>query len=138
MRAPGRAGLFTLKRGDELLVRGAAQFADARQGDFKNAETFFVSVPGEREAAIERNTRADPWVPLWLGLIAAALLWSWWSRQSGGVPRGGGVPSPRGDQRSRGEGTPPPGKRTRNVITFAPDGARGVAAYVEGHKTASA
>jgi uncharacterized protein (DUF58 family) len=28
--------------------------------------------------------------------------------------------------------------QTRNVITFAPDGARGVSAYVEGRKTASA
>jgi len=27
---------------------------------------------------------------------------------------------------------------TRNVITFAPEGARGVAAYVDGHHTASA
>jgi uncharacterized protein (DUF58 family) len=36
--------------------------------------------------------------------------------------------------RGREQGT----KQHRNLITFAPDGARGVAAYVEGRKTASA
>ncbi len=43
---------------------------------------------------------------------------------------------PRDEQgtRSREQGVSP----THNLITFAPDGARGVAAYVEGRKTASA
>jgi hypothetical protein len=80
VRAPGRAGLFRLQRGDELLVRGAAQFADARQSDFRNAERFFVDVRSERQAAIERNTRADPFAALWLLLLAALVLWSWWTR----------------------------------------------------------
>lgn len=48
---------------------------------------------------------------------------------------GGGVPSPRGDE-MRGGGTPPPSEK--NIITFAPEGARGVAAYVDGHQTAAA
>ena len=37
---------------------------------------------------------------------------------------------------SRGGGTPPPS--TKNLITFAPEGARGVIAYVDGRQTASA
>jgi uncharacterized protein (DUF58 family) len=56
-------------------------------------------------------------------------------------PRGesniGGVPPPR-DGIQRGEGTPPTTFNKRNVLTFAPDGARGVAAYVDGEKTATA
>ncbi len=36
------------------------------------------------------------------------------------------------------EGTPPPLGKTRNVITFAPEGARGVTAYVDGIPTATA
>ncbi len=44
---------------------------------------------------------------------------------------------PRGHGASRGEGTPPT-RQTHNVITFAPEGARGVAAYVDGRQTASA
>ena len=80
LRAPARGGFFTLKAGEETLVRGASQFADARQGDFKNAETFTVELPGERETAIERNTRADPWAPVWLVVAGAALVGSWWER----------------------------------------------------------
>jgi uncharacterized protein (DUF58 family) len=56
-------------------------------------------------------------------------------------PRGAGnvgdVPSPR-DAVQRGEGTPPTRFNQKNVLTFAPDGARGVAAYVDGEKTAIA
>jgi uncharacterized protein (DUF58 family) len=49
----------------------------------------------------------------------------------------GGVPAPRGDDASRGGGTPPT-KITRNIITFAPEGARGVIAHVDGRQIASA
>lgn len=53
----------------------------------------------------------------------------------------GGAENPR-DEPPRagpgGTGIHSPGKATHNLITFAPEGARGVAAYVDGHKTASA
>jgi uncharacterized protein (DUF58 family) len=52
-------------------------------------------------------------------------------------PNGGGVSSPRENSASRGEGTPSPSSQ-RNLITFAPNGARGVTAYVDGIPTASA
>lgn len=52
------------------------------------------------------------------------------------VADGGGVPSPRGNDALRGGGSPPP--TTKNLITFAPEGARGVIAHVDGRQTASA
>jgi hypothetical protein len=87
VRAPGRVGFFTLKQGDDVLVRGAAEFADARQGDFHAAEKFFVELPGERQAAIERNTQADPFVTLWLLALAGFMLGSWWTRSGGATVR---------------------------------------------------
>lgn len=87
LRAPGRAGFFTLKQGGELLVRGAAEFADARQGDFHAAEKFFIELPGERQAAIERNTQADPFATLWLLALAGLVLGSWWTRTGGAVAK---------------------------------------------------
>jgi uncharacterized protein (DUF58 family) len=50
----------------------------------------------------------------------------------------GGVPSPREGAVPTSEGTRRALKAMKNLITFAPDGARGVAAYVEGCKIASA
>jgi hypothetical protein len=86
-RAPGRAAFFTIAREGETVVRGAAQFADPRVGDFREAERFFVSLPGERQAAVERNTRGDPFVPLWLLALAALMAGSWWTRVGmGGQP----------------------------------------------------
>jgi uncharacterized protein (DUF58 family) len=53
---------------------------------------------------------------------------------------GGAAPAPReGESPPPGEGTAPTLRITKqNVMTFAPDGARGVAAYVDGKKAASA
>jgi hypothetical protein len=46
---------------------------------------------------------------------------------------------PPGNEAKPGGGTrPTPSHFTRNVITFSPEGARGVTAYVDGRKTASA
>ena len=87
LRAPGRAGFFTVKRGEELLVRGAAQFADARQGDFHGAEKFFVELPGERRATIERNTQADPLATVWLLALVGLVFGSWWTRTGGAAAR---------------------------------------------------
>ena len=51
----------------------------------------------------------------------------------------GGVPSPH-EGSPRGGGTPSPGMagKRKNMLTFAPDGVRGVAAYADGEKTATA
>lgn len=81
LRAPRRSGLFTVRRGEEVVVRGATQFADARQGDFRQAESFKVELPGEAKSAIERNTRADPYAPWWLLALAGLVLGSWWTRK---------------------------------------------------------
>lgn len=52
-------------------------------------------------------------------------------------PLGGGS-SPREATFPQGDGTLLTVRKTRNVITFAPEGARGVSAYVDGILTASA
>jgi hypothetical protein len=84
LRAPAEAGFFVVRRGEEVLVRGAASFADARQGDFRGAGSFRREPPaGEAEAARARNTQGDPLALLWLTLAAAALLGSWWPGRTG-------------------------------------------------------
>jgi hypothetical protein len=83
LRAPEAAGFFTLRRGDTTLVRGAAQFADARQGDFRDADTFDTGLPPEAAAALERNTRPDPLTTAWLALLGTLLLGSWWPGRRG-------------------------------------------------------
>lgn len=78
LRAPGRPGFFRVAQGNELLVRGAAQFGDARQGDFRAAGRFFLEQRRERQAAVERNTRGDPFLPGWLLLLIVLGLASGW------------------------------------------------------------
>ncbi len=80
-RAPMRPGYFTIESGAEVLIRGAAQFADPRQGDFKDSETFKVETPGETKRALERNSVPDPFAKVWLAAIAALLLASWHIRR---------------------------------------------------------
>ena len=81
LRAPDAAGFFVLRRGDDVLVRGATHFADPREADFQHAETFVTAPPAEAEALFRRNTQPDPLTLLWLGLIGLALLGSWWPRR---------------------------------------------------------
>lgn len=88
LRAPGGIGFFEVRRERELVVRGAAQFADQREADFRLASAFAQDVPTERRAAIEHNTRTDPYAPLWLAVVAALVLGSWWpvgSKRSAGA-----------------------------------------------------
>ncbi len=88
LRAPAEAGFFEVRRGEEILVRGAAQFADARQGDFRGASRFRREPPAaEAESAAARNTQGDPWATAWLALAGGALVGSWWpgrARSAGG------------------------------------------------------
>ena len=84
LRAPAEAGYFTVLRGEEILVRGATQFADARQGDFRGASRFRREPPAaEAETARNRNTQDDPLAPVWLALAGAALLGSWTPARAG-------------------------------------------------------
>jgi hypothetical protein len=78
LRAPGQPGFFVVRRGEQVLVRGASQFADPRQSDFRQAETFVSDSPAQKEALFRRNTRPDPFTLLWLVLAALSLLGSWW------------------------------------------------------------
>jgi hypothetical protein len=77
LRAPGEAGFFTLRRGDTALVHGAVQFADTRQGDFSDAETFDTGPPPEAAAALQHNTLPDPFTNIWLMALGLLLLGSW-------------------------------------------------------------
>lgn len=84
LRAPAQAGFFEVRRGEEILVRGAAQFADARQGDFRGASRFRREpLAAEAETARTRNTQGDPLAAMWLALAGAALIWSWWPGRAG-------------------------------------------------------
>jgi hypothetical protein len=78
LRAPGEAGFFTVSRGDTEFVRGAVQFADARQSDFRNAETFDSGRGPETRALWERSTRPDPFTRVWLVILGGLLLGIWW------------------------------------------------------------
>jgi hypothetical protein len=78
LRAPGEAGFFTVRRGPAVLVQGAAQFADPRQGDFKIAEAFDTGLPPDAGAALDRNTLPDPLTNVWLALLGGLLLGAWW------------------------------------------------------------
>lgn len=84
LRAPEEAGFFTVLRGETVLVRGAVRFADARQGDFRKAETFDSGRGPESKAAWERATRPDPFTTVWLAALGGLLLASWWPARRGG------------------------------------------------------
>jgi len=95
LRAPRDAGFFTVRRGGSggsggrVLVRGAAQFADSRQGDFSECESFVSGAPDaetEREVLI-RNSHGDPLANVWLLAMGAALVWSWWPGAGGRNPK---------------------------------------------------
>ncbi|MEO6568784.1 MAG: BatA domain-containing protein [Opitutaceae bacterium] len=78
LRAPARPAFFALARGEAQLVRGAAQFGDPRQGDFRQAETFRIEPTDEIKAALKRNSRPDPLARLWLAVVAALVIGTWW------------------------------------------------------------
>jgi hypothetical protein len=85
-RAPEEPGLFTVGiPGSAPSLVGAAHAADARESDFRTAGP--VDTVGQ--LALEQQRResiADPRVPLWLALVALALVgaWGWpaWRQRS--------------------------------------------------------
>jgi hypothetical protein len=84
-RTPREPAFFTVAAGADAaltrLVTGAAQFADSREGDFRTAAPLDTLESIRMERAIKQSV-ADPWAPLWLGIAIAALLvaWGWRGR----------------------------------------------------------
>ncbi len=76
LRAPTLPGFFTVTQGDETLLTGAAQFADARESDFSTATTK-DTLASHGPRLVELRTREDAWAPLWLLVLGAALVLSW-------------------------------------------------------------
>jgi hypothetical protein len=76
VRAPRLPGYFTISQGNEMLLTGAAQFADARESDFSTAAT--LDTFRHRHATLlKMHTRADASAPLWLILIGLLLVVYW-------------------------------------------------------------
>jgi hypothetical protein len=76
LRAPTLPGFFSVTQGDETLLSGAAQFADARESDFSTATTE-DTLASHAARLIDVQTRADAWAPFWLVLLTALLIGSW-------------------------------------------------------------
>ncbi len=78
LRAPGDPGFFSLHQGDNLLLEAAAHFADSREADFRDAETFRLEPGRDRQREhLERNSHRDFLAPLWMLLLGGVLLLSW-------------------------------------------------------------
>lgn len=75
-RAPEEPSFFAVERDGEPAASGAAQFADARESNFRAAGPADTLEALRREAALKQSV-ADPWAPLWLGALAAALAAAW-------------------------------------------------------------
>jgi len=76
LRAPTLPGFFTVTQGGEVLLTGAAQFADARESDFSTATTE-DTLASHASRLVELQTHADAWAPAWLLFLGAALILSW-------------------------------------------------------------
>lgn len=64
------------------VLSGAAQFADARECDFRDASPLDTLDTIRMEQIVKRSV-ADPWAPLWIAVAAGALLMAWsWRRRS--------------------------------------------------------
>ena len=94
-RAPADAGFFTVapRASDappQPLLQGATQQADPRESDFRTAGPA-DTVDGLRLELARRQSVADPFLPGWLALVAAALLAAWdWRQAPHGAPAAGG------------------------------------------------
>jgi hypothetical protein len=96
-RAPADAGFFTVapsasEAPAQPLLHGATQQADPRESDFRTAGPT-DTVDAVRFELARRQSVADPFLPGWLALVAAALLVAWgWRQASRGARAAGGSP----------------------------------------------
>lgn len=75
-------GSSDVPAGPRAMFTAAAQFADARECDLRDAAPLDTLDVLRRERIVKRSVE-DPWAPLWVAVAAAALLVAWsWRRRS--------------------------------------------------------
>ncbi len=78
LRAPAEPGFFSVVQGEKLLLEAAAHFADAREADFRPAESFFIDHGRDRQREYRvRNSHRDFLAPLWMLLLGCVLFAGW-------------------------------------------------------------
>lgn len=76
LRAPLRAGFFSVQAKGAEVLDAACHFGDPRESDFRAAIS--NTLDGSRSAAIRQlNSLPDPLAAIWLVVVAAALVGSW-------------------------------------------------------------
>lgn len=75
-RAPQEPGFFEIRRDGETLFRGAAHFADAREGDLSGARSREPDGGFVRDAVL-LNSLPDPFASLWLLLLMGVAAYAW-------------------------------------------------------------
>lgn len=79
LRAPGQPGFFEVMQGDQTLFEGAAQFADSREADLKNAGPIPETADTDFDALRLALTRQDDFLsPVWIILLGVIILGTWW------------------------------------------------------------
>lgn len=79
LRAPARPSFFEIAQGETpgVLIRAASHFADTREADLTKAATR-GDLAGLETKLIDQHTERDANWPLWLLLLLAALVASWY------------------------------------------------------------
>jgi hypothetical protein len=77
LRAPSQPGFFEVEQAGTLLLRGSAHFADTREADLKMAKSF-QDLASLKTAQTGKVMESDPRWRLWLLVLLAALMASWW------------------------------------------------------------
>lgn len=86
LRAPAMPSYLTIKQGEELERHGV-HFADAREANLSGAVFHDGTADAAARLSLE-NSEEDALFPLWLTLLAAALLFSWHYIGRGKMPEG--------------------------------------------------
>lgn len=76
LRAPDLPGFFSVKQGEDTLFRGAAYFADVREGNFLKSESK-NTLKAPVDALVERNSREDAATPFWMIALGGLLFFTW-------------------------------------------------------------
>jgi len=98
LEAPLDPGFLRVSQGESELLDAALHFADAREADFRGCATEDTLAEGSAEA-VQRHTTEDHWWRLWVLLLVAALLVSWYyARDRGAGPETAANPSPAAPQ----------------------------------------